>query len=129
MMKMATKKSSSTVGGGFLVFLGSLVYLYVVFTWAGQNGAGSSPAWLASYATFWTPIVAAVAVISAITLFFKGIKGMAGMLNTSGKHPVLWKFTNIGGIAILVLMSGSASFLWAVLGFVLTYLGAMWVSM
>jgi len=126
---MATKKSSSAVGGAFLVFLGALIYLYVVFTWAGQNGAGSSPAWLASYAAFWTPIVAAVAIISAITLFFKGIKGMAGKFSSNSKHPVLWKFTNLGGVTVLILASGSGSFLWAVLGFVLTVVGALWASM
>jgi hypothetical protein len=114
---------------GILVFLGSLIYLFVVFTWYSTSAVVSSW-WLpAGIALFWYPLVAALAIISTISLFFKGLKGMAGKLDTNGKHPILWKFTNIGGIAMLILTAGGPWFWWVMLGFVLTYLGAMFVSM
>ena len=123
---MATKKSSG-VGGGILVFLGSLIYLYVVYAWYYSAGGMLTP-WV-SIASFFGPFVLGLAIVSAVTLFFKGIKGIAGQTSSNSKHPVLWKFTNMGGVLFLIITGGTAWFTWALIGFILTYLGAMWESM
>jgi len=108
--------------GGVLVFLGSIVYLYVVFTWY-MNGAIAS-VWL-SAAQFLAPFVIAFAVVASISLFFMGIGAMA---NVGGdkkmKSHALWKFVMLGAISLLILTGGSFWFYAVLLGFVLTYLGA-----
>lgn len=124
---MASKKNSSGLAGGILLFLGSLIYLYVFFTW--YNSGGAFGAWL-SAAQFLAPFVAVGAVISAITLFFLSIGSMAG--KTSGdkmKMNVLWKFIILGGITTLILTAEGMWFYAALVGFILTYLGGMFASM
>lgn len=123
------KKGTSGMAGGALLFLGSIVYLYVVFTWVNSGGAPS--AWL-GMAAFLAPFVAAGAVVSAITLFFMSIGQVAGKMADDMKDmvtKVLWKFVMFGGVTTLILTGGTAWFYYAVLGFVLTYIGAMMGSM
>lgn len=122
-------KSNNSVWGGVLAFLGSLVYLYVVFTWyTGSNGAISAGSWL-SGAQFFAPFVVAFAFISAISLFFMSIG--AAMNKMQGKMAMtLWKFVMLGGISFIILTGGMGVFFWeALLGFLLTYLGGMAASM
>jgi len=108
--------------GGILVFLGSLVYLYVVFTWY-MNGATAS-AWL-SAAQFLGPFVIAFAVVASVSLFFMGIGAMANMRGDKKMMSrALWKFTMLGALSLLILTGGSFWFYAVLLGFVLTYLGA-----
>lgn len=112
--------------GGILVFLGALVYLYVIWTWyAGTTTATPASWWLGNYAEIWYPFVAAFAVFSAISLFFMGIGGIAGKWGSDMMNNVLWKFIMIGAVTLLILTAGSAWFLWVVVGLVLTYLGGM----
>lgn len=126
---MAAKKSMSGVGGA-LVFLGSLVYLYVVFTWYSSGAAAS--AWLAM-ASFLAPFVVAAAVISAVTLFFMGI-GTATMGKGSEKDAdmmskIMWKFVMVGAATTIILTGGTSWFYVAIVGFLLTYIGAMAATM
>jgi hypothetical protein len=124
---MAAKKNSSGMVGGGLLFLGSLVYLYVLFTWY-SSGAAAGP-WLAM-AQFFAPFVAAAAIVSAITLFFMGIGQAAGKSsNDEMMTKVLWKFVMIAGISTIIATAGTSWFYVAIVGFLLTYIGAMAASM
>jgi hypothetical protein len=124
---MATsKKSSPNLAGGILAFLGSLVYLYVVFTWY-ASGAAFGP-WIGA-AQFFGPFVVAFAMVSAITLFFLSIGIMVGRMNGDMASKVLWKFVMIAGVTEIIVTGGSALFWAAIVGFVLTYVGAMTLSM
>jgi hypothetical protein len=124
---MAAKKKSSGLAGGVLIFLGSLIYLYIIFssyqTW---YGGGSLGAWLGA-AQFLGPFVAAFAVISAITLFFMSF-GVA-----SGKMPdmmkTVWKVIMLAGVTSLIVAAGGVLFYVSVAAFVLAFLGAMLASM
>ena len=124
---MATsKKSSPNLAGGILAFLGSLVYLYVVFTWY-AGGAHLGP-WIGA-AQFFGPFVVAFAIVSAITIFFLSIGIMAGRMDKDMTNKVLWKFVMIAGVTEIIVAGGSAWFLAVIVGFVLTYLGAMTLNM
>lgn len=117
------------MAGGILVFLGSLIYLYVVFTW--YNSGAALGAWV-SATQFLGPFVVAVAMVSAITLFFMSIGVMADKAQGEMKKMmgmVLWKFTMIAGITEIIVTGGGAWFWAAIVGFILTYLGAMMASM
>ncbi|HUB92427.1 MAG TPA: hypothetical protein VL945_00540 [Candidatus Saccharimonadales bacterium] len=121
----AAKKSSAGMAGGILVFLGSLIYLYVVFTW--YNSGAALGAWV-SATQFLGPFVVAVAMVSAITLFFMGIGTMSGKATGEMKsmmQMVLWRFVMLAGITEIIVTGGGAWFYAAILGFVLTYIGAM----
>ena len=122
---MAKNKSVGSQLGGVLVFLGSLVYLYEVFTWL--SGGAVLSGW-ASAASFLGPFVAALAVISSITLFFLSLGLMAGKVSSDAKEhgKLLWKFIMLGALTVLIV--ASASWSTVVVGFVLTYLGA-WATM
>jgi hypothetical protein len=125
----AAKKSSSSVGGGVLVFLGSLIYLYVVFTWYSSGAALG--AWV-SATQFFGPFVVAAAMVSAITLFFMSIGAMANKATGEMKsmmQMVLWKFVMLAGVTEIIVTGGSGWFYAAILGFILTYIGAMAASM
>ncbi len=123
---MAAKKSSSNMAGGVLAFLGSLVYLYVVFTWYGNGAALGS--WL-SAASFLGPFVVAAAIVSAITLFFMSIGTMAGKPLNEMMRNVLWRFIMLAGVSTIIVTGGSSLFWAAIAGFVLTYIGAIAASM
>jgi hypothetical protein len=113
------KKGAGTIGG-FLLFLGSLVYLYVGFTW---YSSGTSGPWLTA-AQFFSPFIAALALISAIVLFFMSLAGLMGKVqNDKMMDDVLWKFIIWGGATFFIITAGGSWFYWAVLAFVLTYLG------
>ena len=127
----AAKKNSSSMLGGALVFLGSLVYLYVVFTSYTGSSGGALGTW-ATAASWLGPVIVAVAIVSSISLFFMGIGTMADKAQGEMKsmmHQVLWKFVMLAGITQVIVTGGGAWFYAAVLGFVLTYIGAMAASM
>ncbi len=121
------KKNSMGLAGGVLLFVGSLIYLYVFFfAWyaAGlSNAAALAAPWL-SAASFLAPFVIAFAVISAIALFFMGIGMMAGKMSGDKEKMAVWKFLILGGMTMLILTGVGQYFYAVVVGFVLTYLGA-----
>ena len=121
--------SGSGRWGGALVLLGSLVYLYVFFTW--YYGGMAASLWL-STAAFLGPFVVAVAIISAITLFFMGFGAMFGRMGADMRSMmmnVLWRFIMMAGVTTIILTAGGSWFLGALGAFVLTYIGAMIASM
>ena len=122
----AAKKSSPNLAGGILAFLGSLVYLYVVFTWY-AGGAALGP-WV-SASQFFGPFVVAFAIVSAITLFFLSIGMMAGKMDGEMANRAIWKFVMIAGITEIIVTGGGAMFWAAILGFILTFVGAMTLQM
>lgn len=99
--------------------MGSLLYLYVVFSWY-SGGAALTGTWL-SMAAFLAPLVAAFAVVASITLFFVGI-GMAAGKTMDDKGMWLWKFITAAGMSLLIVSRADGA---ALLGFLLTYIGAM----
>lgn len=123
---MAKKNPMMQVGGA-LLFLGALIYLYVYFTWYGSGYAGG--AWL-SAAQFLAPFVVAVALFSAVTLFFMGIGTMSGKTSKDPKMAmsILWKFIMAGSVTFLIITGGTAWYYWVVLALLLTYLGGMFSS-
>ena len=126
---MATKKRSSGQIGGLLVFLGSLIYLYVVLGWA--YGTALPSAWLQT-AGFLAPFVIAVAIFSAVNLFFMSIGTMAGKMANmeDSKHAGMqWKFIMLGAITLFILAGPGVLFTYVLVGLILTYLGAIMGSM
>ncbi len=109
-----------SAAGGILLFLGSLIYLYAVFAWYGSALSG----WLAA-ASFLGPFVAAFAIVGAITLFFMGIGTVAGKVMSDSKAMWMWKYIAATGMSMLIVTAGHGMlFGWAVVGFLLTYIGA-----
>lgn len=106
--------------GGILLFLGSLVYLYAIFAWYG----GALNGWLAA-ASFFGPFVAAFAIVSTITLFFMGIGMAAGKPMSTSKAMWMWKYIVGAGIAMLIVTESNGMLGLGVIGFLLTYIGAM----
>jgi hypothetical protein len=119
------KKNNSAMAGGVLLLLGSLVYLYVLFSWYNTGTIGS---WLGA-AAFLTPIIAAVALVGSICLFFMSIGTMAGKMADKMMMNVLWKFVMVESISAVIVTAGGAWFYAAIGAFVLTYLGAMAAGM
>jgi hypothetical protein len=119
------KKNNSAMAGGVLLLLGSLVYLYVLFSW---YSSGTIGAWLGA-AQFFTPFVAAVSLVGAISLFFMSIGTIAGKMADKMMANILWKFIMVESISAIIVTAGGAWF-YAIIGaFVLTYLGGMAASM
>ena len=101
--------------------LGSLIYLYVVFSWYSSGAVAGQ--WL-NAAQFLAPFVAAFAVIGAVSLFFMSIGAIAGKMTNEKMNHTLWKFVMLGAISLVILAAGGALFYAVILGFILTYLGA-----
>ncbi|MCL5429873.1 MAG: hypothetical protein M1504_00150 [Candidatus Marsarchaeota archaeon] len=124
---MATRKGNSAgVGAGVLVFLGSLAFMYVSFSWY-LSGAGAG-SWLGSYAQFWTPFVAAIAVLGSVATFLMSFVGMANMWSTKLKGA-LTKSVMYSAFTLLVLSANTVNFYWVLIGFVLAYIGAGWADL
>ena len=102
---MATKKSPI---GGVLGFLGSLVYLYVIFTWYGSTGAVATGTWLAA-AQFLMPFVIAAAIFASISLFFMNVGAMAGKMGAK-MSDTLWKVITWAALTMLILSGGTGYF-------------------
>ena len=113
------KQNSSAVAGGVLLLLGSLVYLYVLFTWYNSGTIGM---WLGA-AQFLTPFVAAVALVGAISLFFMSLGTIAGM-SQKGMADILWKFVMLESITAVIVTAGGSMFYTIIGAFILTYIGA-----
>lgn len=102
-----------------MLLLGALLYLYVVYMWYG-TATVLSGTWLMA-TQFLAPFVATFAVVGSVSLFFKGLKMVAGKADS--KETWLWKFLITDGMAMLIL-GGPMN--WTVLlGFLLTYIGAV----
>ena len=119
---MAKKSSMAAVGGEILMLVASLLYLFIGFTWYGTGTTGS---WLAA-AQFLSPFVAAGALIGAIVLFFMSIGIMTGHLESGkGMNDMTWRFLMFVGVVFLILTAGGSWFYFAVLAFVISYIGAI----
>ena len=122
---MAAKKDSGKVRvGGVLLLLGSLIYLYVVFT----GYASTTNAWL-STASFLAPFVIAGAVVSTIVLFFMSLGTIFGMATPEMLNKPLWYFYIASGITTLIVGGAGSPFYMTVVGFILASLGAMAAGM
>lgn len=119
---MAKKRSMAAVGGGLLMLVASLLYLYIGFTW---YGSGTTGPWLAA-AQFFGPFIAAGALIGAIVLFFMSIGVMTGNLPSGkGMSDMTWRFLMFVGVVFVILTAGGSWFYLAVLAFVISYIGAI----
>ncbi len=120
---MAKKMAMNKTAGGFLMLIGTLLYLYIAFSWYNSN-ATAGP-WLSS-AQFFGPFVAAFTFIGAITLFFMSIGTMTGRRpENEYMSRVMWSFMTLTGLAFLIVTGGSAWFYWAVLAFVIAFIGGI----
>ena len=108
-----------------MLLLGSLVYLYVLFSWYNSGTIGS---WLGA-AQFLTPFVAAVALIGSISLFFMSLGTIAGKMSDRMMMNVLWKFVYVEGLSSVIVTAAGSSFYAAIGAFILTYLGALAAGM
>ncbi len=118
------KKNNMTQFGGVLTFLGSLVYLYVYFTW--YNGGYALSAWL-NAASFLAPFVIAVALFSAVSLFFLGIGKITGRGPSDPKMAmnINWQFVMWAAITFVIVTGGTGWYYWSVFALLLTFVGAM----
>ncbi len=123
---MAAKKRMAGQTGGAVMLLGSLVYLYVFFTWY-SSGALVGP-WI-SAAAFLGPFVIAGAIVSAITLFFFSVGSLSGRPVSEMMRSIIWRFVIMSGGAFFILTGGGSLFLAAILGFIITYIGALGATM
>lgn len=117
-------KQSKNLWGSFgLEFIGSLIYLIVVFTGLG----GYAGALLAHSGWPWA-VLFGVAAIGAITLFFTSFANFGGM--AKGAAWGAMKAASITGFALVALTVGNSTYLLvSLLGFVLAFLGAAAGSM
>ncbi len=119
------KKSATTAS--ILVFLGGLIYVYLTWTLGLYGGAWSvnSPT---SPLGLWLPILAASAVISAISLLLLGVvglKGNADMMSKEGAMKAIW----LGGFALLALTAGTVNMWITIFAFLISYAGVDWADM
>ncbi len=107
-----------------LVFIGSLMYIFVAFTWnaastflGGVSGSG-----------MWAPLLYGVSVIEAVALFLLSVGGLFGKPTVK-----LSKWATLaavyGGITLSALTAPSWNEAIVVLGFVFAYVGAGWVEL
>ncbi len=124
---MARGSSTGKIGEA-LTFVGALIYLFVYYSWY-SAGYGMG-AWL-SAAQFLAPFVIGVALFSAVSLFFMGLGGLSGQKPPDEKmaRDLMWKFIMWGAIGFVIITGGTSWYWWAILAFLLTFLGGMAKSM
>lgn len=116
------KNASNNVAGFALQFVGSLFFLAAVAALYVPWGSGQYSTWPAG-ATLWVPILYAVAVVSAIALFFTSFAQLGSMGGMAS-----WKAmstTSAAAVTLVALTAGNTTWFVAVLiGFVLSFLGS-----
>ncbi|MCL5007471.1 MAG: hypothetical protein M1164_02210 [Candidatus Marsarchaeota archaeon] len=122
---MRSRKGQSNVGTFALEFVGSLFYLVLVYLMAADEMVASPV--FANVGTFWLPVYVGIAIVSAIAMFFFSFTYLADASILSGMHT-----KNMGlilalasGITFLTLTVGSAYFIVALVGFVLSVIGGI----
>lgn len=119
---MATKisaKYKQNWGAAGLVFIGSLLYLAIVFG-GGINSASIS----GSYGSFWFPVLFGIAVVSSVALFFIGLSLISGMGGGDVARGAM-KAALIGGFALSAISASNAWLLFGtVVGFVFGFVGS-----
>jgi hypothetical protein len=132
MAKSADKNKGNGVLSFILAFLGSLVYLYVVYTllMGLQSGWTASLVIFGGSGSFFLPIFIGLGVVSSIGLFlasFGLLKGDNNSRNWVSKTSI------IGGVSLIALFAGSTTtpaIVWyAILGFVLSMIGSIAAEM
>jgi hypothetical protein len=116
-MKMATKKGS-TSWYTVLQFLGSLVFLWVLYSW--WMGGWTLSSWFGAAGGFWAPLFGAVAVFGAVSLF---LVSLMSLLTGSNMAEHSKKLTMWTGIAFFAITVGGPLFIGTLVAFILTYFG------
>ncbi len=115
-IKMATKKSTSW--NSVLQFLGSLVFLWVLYGW--WTAGWSVPAWFGGAGAFWVPIFGGVAIFSVISLFIMSLVNLLmGMPYT--EHSM--KITQAAAVTLFAFTVGGGLFVATIVAFILCYWG------
>ncbi len=119
---MAAKKG---IGAGAVIqFIGSLVFLYVLWSWwtAGWVLGSAGAAWFGGAGGFWAPIFAAVAIFGAIALFLMSIVALMG---TTGGDMAKYTGKIVLGtsLSFFALTAGGGLFIPVIIAFVLSYWG------
>ena len=115
----------SSVGTFALEFVGSLFYLVLVYLMAIDKMAVSPV--FTNVGSFWLPVYVGIAMVAAIAMFFFSFTYLADASILSGLHT-----KNFGlvlalasGITFLTLTVGSAYFIVALVGFILSVIGGI----
>ncbi len=115
------KNAGNNVAGFALQFVGSLFFLAAVAALYVPTGYGAGGGWAA--ASLWIPILYAVAVVSAVALFFTSFAQLGSMGGMAS-----WKAmstTTAAAVTLVALTAGNTTWFVAVLiGFVLSFLGS-----
>ncbi|MEM3841602.1 MAG: hypothetical protein QXN59_02840 [Candidatus Micrarchaeaceae archaeon] len=119
------RRAQSNVGTFALEFVGSLFYLVLVYVIA-LDSMPLSPAFV-NVGTFWLPVYVGIGIVSAIAMFFFSFTYLAEASILSGMHT-----RNFGlilalasGLTFLTMTVGSAYFIIALVGFVLSVIGGI----
>ncbi|MEM0200920.1 MAG: hypothetical protein QXD23_00770 [Candidatus Micrarchaeaceae archaeon] len=128
MAKSADKNSGNGVLSFILAFLGSLVYLYVVYTllMGLQSGWTASLVLFGGSGSFFLPLLVGVGVVSSIGLFLASF----GLMKND-RNAKFWvnRTSILGGISLIALFAGSTTtpaIVWyAILGFILSMIGSI----
>ncbi len=114
-------KKSNPLAFGF-EFVGSIIYILLLFLVLGSNsGSGASSSLLASATLLWLPLLFAAAVISAIMLFFLSF---ANLMQNNFMQRAAGCAAIVGGFSLVALSVSNALYIWiAVIGFIIAIFG------
>ncbi len=110
-----------------LVFIGSLIYMYLTFLLLGPE-PGNVSNWQAGVGGVWQPVFASAAVLCSIALFISTIASMF-FGYTDSRASAIKRSTWIGGFSIFVITAGVGALQWAIAGLVIAVLGELWIEL
>jgi len=117
-IEMATKKGS-TSWYTVLQFLGSLVFLWVLYSWYKAGWALAS--WFGSAGGFWAPLFGGVAVFGAVALF---LVTLMALLTGNAMAEYSKKLTIWTTITFFAITAGQSSlFIGTLVAFILAFFG------
>ena len=120
---VSSKKVSGNAAAHVLQFIGSLIFLGLIF-WGGVGAQYSTSSWNALGGGVWLPVFFSLAVISSIALFFVSVANIAspgGVYRYGGMQ-----LAAVAGICLTALTYGSANYFWAaIVGFIIAVIGGI----
>ena len=127
-----TSGNNNMMGVSFLVLIGSLLYVWVVWSAWSWNSVLSTGVNMLNVATVFWALLYGVAATSSVGLLFMSLGSFMGgwrkEMQDSAKMAVKW-----GGITLVAIsLAASGGFTWfieAIVGFVLIWFGLAWAMM
>ncbi len=113
------KKYEHDYAAGTVQLIGALIYVFLSVKWVFGSSLVNAPLFTGG-AAIWVPLLGTLALVCSIMLAIVTLVSFMTDGLTSVANAAM-NYSRIGGFALIALTAGNVYFIWALVGFILTY--------